>query len=65
MAKKKLTRDVIDLRRAGWSVPRIARHFDVTTVAVYLFLKRRLPHLATRRENAEGVCDICGDSAPL
>jgi hypothetical protein len=54
-----LNRECIDLRQQGWSMPKIARHYGVSTVAVYKFIKARLPHLAKRRK-LQGPCVICG-----
>lgn len=57
--KRKLNRYVLDLRRDGLSLPHIARVYGTSTVAVYNYIKRRVPALATRRKMT-GRCEICG-----
>lgn len=59
MPEQVLTSKVIKLREAGWSMPKIARYFAVSTVAVYKYLARYAPHLTGRRL-MQGVCEICG-----
>ena len=67
MRKNILDEKVVVLRSQGWSMPRIARHYNVSTVAVYLYFKRK--HSAFLQPGthvrAEGDCDICGRPGQL
>ena len=54
-----LTADMLAFRADGWSMPRIARHFGVSTVAVSRYISRRNKTLAGHRV-ASGACDLCG-----
>ncbi len=58
-----LTDEALTFRAQGWSHRRIARHFGVSQVAVWQYIKRREGF--TGRTFSVGPCDICGREAPL